>query len=207
MNLVALPDDVDFDTAAALGCRFATAYRAVTQVGRVRPGESVAVHGCGGVGLSAVMIAAARGAQVTAVDPSPISRELAMSLGAAVAASSVDDLHDIDVSIDAFMAAATMRASIACLRPRGRHVQVGLLGEDPTPMVPMELVLARELQLLGSHGMAAHTYPEMLAEIAAGTLRPQALVRDTIHLDAAPVRLMALGEPGGGTGGVTVVHP
>ncbi|MBJ7287291.1 alcohol dehydrogenase catalytic domain-containing protein [Williamsia sp.] len=207
VNLVALPDDVDFDTAAGLGCRFATAYRAVTQVADVQAGESVAVHGCGGVGLSAVMIAAARGATVIAIDPSPVSRDLAMSLGATRSAASANDLHDMDVSIDAFGAPATMRASIACLRPRGRHVQVGLLGDDVAPAVPMGLVIAHELQLLGSHGMAAHTYPVMLAEIAAGTLRPQALLRDAIGLDDAPARLMALGDPGAGVGGVTVVHP
>ena len=113
----------------------------------------------------------------------------------------------MDVSIDAFGAPVTMRASIACLRPRGRHVQVGLLGDDVAPAVPMGLVIARELQLLGSHGMAAHTYPMMLAEIAAGTLAPQALLREAIDLDAAPARLMALGDPGAGVGGVTVVHP
>ncbi|SIS19291.1 alcohol dehydrogenase [Williamsia sterculiae] len=207
VNLVALPDDIDFDTAAGLGCRFATAYRAVTQVAQVRSGETVAVHGCGGVGLSAVMIAAARGARVIAIDPSPVSLDLALSLGATTGARTANELDDIDVSIDAFGAAGTMRASIACLRPRGRHVQVGLLGDDAAPAVPMGLVVARELQLLGSHGMAAHTYPAMLAEIAAGTLRPQKLLRDVIDLGAAPARLMALGEPGAGAGGVTVVHP
>ncbi|MFC7650180.1 alcohol dehydrogenase catalytic domain-containing protein [Streptosporangium lutulentum] len=70
-NLVALPEGMAFTTAASLGCRFATAFRAVTSVGRVRPDEWVAVHGCGGVGLSAVMIAAAAGARVIAVDVSP----------------------------------------------------------------------------------------------------------------------------------------
>src|SRR4051794_14676892 len=68
VNLVALPDGVGDAAAASLGCRFATAYRAVLQVGRLRPGEWLAVHGCGGVGLSAVMIAAAAGARVVALD-------------------------------------------------------------------------------------------------------------------------------------------
>ena len=67
VNLVALPDALDADAAASLGCRFATAYRALVHVARVRPGEWVAVHGCGGVGLCAVMIAAAAGARVVAL--------------------------------------------------------------------------------------------------------------------------------------------
>src|SRR5215213_9995866 len=70
VNLVGLPDEVGAVAAAGLGCRFATAYRAVLQVGRAQPGEWVAVHGCGGVGLSAVMIAAALGARVVGVDVS-----------------------------------------------------------------------------------------------------------------------------------------
>ena len=78
----ALPDGLAASTAAALGCRYATAYRAVVQVGRVRPGEWVAVHGCGGVGLSAVQIAVAAGARVVAVDVSPAALELARGFGA-----------------------------------------------------------------------------------------------------------------------------
>ena len=71
VNLVALPDGLDAAAAASLGCRFATAWRAVLQVGRVQAGEWVAVHGCGGVGLSAIMIAVAAGARVVAVDVAP----------------------------------------------------------------------------------------------------------------------------------------
>ncbi len=77
VNLVALPDGLDVATAAALGCRFATAFRAVVQVARVQPGEWVAVHGCGGVGLSAVQVAVAAGAHVVAVDVAPGALELA----------------------------------------------------------------------------------------------------------------------------------
>ena len=71
VNLVRLPESIDFPVAATLGCRFATSYRAVTSVAAVRPGEWLAVFGCGGVGLSAVMIAAAAGARVIASYPSP----------------------------------------------------------------------------------------------------------------------------------------
>ncbi|AYJ50250.1 alcohol dehydrogenase catalytic domain-containing protein [Rhodococcus sp. P1Y] len=207
VNLVSLPDEIDFDTAAGLGCRFATAYRAVVQVADVRAGEVVAVHGCGGVGLSVVMIAASRGAHVIAVDPALSSRELARTLGATEACIDAREVHDVDVSFDAFGAAPTMRASIECLRPRGRHIQVGLLGENGLPEVDMARVIAKELQISGSHGMSALSYPAMLAEIGSGALRPQLLVLETIGLEEAAARLMRLGESGAGAGGVTVVHP
>jgi alcohol dehydrogenase len=206
-NLVRVPDDVDTDVAASLGCRFATAYRAVVHVARVQPGETVVVHGCGGVGLSAVMVAMALGARVVAVDPSPASRALAERLGA-VAVPDADELADADVSIDAFGSRAALTASVACLRPRGRHVQVGLLGgDDARPAVDLGRVVGQELQLLGSHGMPATAYPEMLARIADGTLSPHLLLRERIGLAEAPARLAALGEPGAGVGGVTVVRP
>ncbi len=214
VNLVRVPAAVSADVAAGLGCRFATAYRAVVQVARVGAGESVVVHGCGGVGLSAVMVAVARGARVYAVDVAEASLALAASLGAIpVPAHDVAALPDLtgggaDVSLDALGSSATFAGSLACLRPRGRHVQVGLLlGDDAAPAVAMGRVVAQELQLLGSHGMSATSYPEMLALVADGTLEPARLLRERIGLAEAPARLAALGEPGAGTGGITVIRP
>ncbi|MFE4058603.1 zinc-dependent alcohol dehydrogenase family protein [Streptomyces sp. NPDC059096] len=215
INLVAVPDTLEYATAAALGCRFATAYRAVVTQGRTRPGEWVAVHGCGGVGLSAVMIAAATGARVVAVDVSPGALELARKFGASVCvnAASVPDTASAvreatgggtHVSLDTLGSPATCAASVAGLRTRGRHVQVGLLPADRTP-IPMGPVVARELEILGSHGMAAHAYPEMMRQIDAGTLRPDLLVSTSIPLDAAPAALAALSE--GSAAGITVITP
>jgi alcohol dehydrogenase len=198
VNLIALPDALDFVSAAALGCRFATAYRAVMTQGRVRPGEWVAVHGCGGVGLSAITIAIAAGARVVGVDVSPASLELAARLGAETivgtgdVASAVRELTDggVHLSLDAYGSAATAVNSVRSLRKRGRHVQVGLMtGEHATPPIPMDLVVAHELEILGSHGMAAHEYPEMLEAIASGRINPQVLVGRTISLDEAPMAL------------------
>ena len=208
VNLVALPDGLASDVAAALGCRFATAYRAVLQVGRVRAGEWVAVHGCGGVGLSAVMIAVAAGARVLAVDVSPAALELARELGAEVTVPAGADVREATgggahVSLDAIGSESACAASIAGLRKRGRHVQIGLLPEPPR--VPMDLVIGRELELLGTHGMAAHAYPEMLALVASGRLHPGRLISSRIALDQAPAALAAMSE--GSPSGVTVIRP
>ncbi|MGW2647739.1 zinc-dependent alcohol dehydrogenase family protein [Streptomyces sp. NPDC001393] len=217
VNLVAIPDDMAYTTAAALGCRFATAFRAVVQQGRVAAGEWVAVHGCGGVGLSAVMIAAASGARVIAVDVSPEALSLARMFGATwcLDAGRVRDrvaaIHELTdggahLSLDALGSAATCADSVNGLRRRGRHVQVGLLpSADGTTPVPLTRAIALELELLGSHGMAAHAYPGMLRLVRAGVLSPDLLVRSTIPLDAAPAALAAMGTAPGA--GVTVIEP
>ncbi|SFF22865.1 zinc-binding dehydrogenase [Blastococcus tunisiensis] len=204
VNLVAVPEALDLATAAALGCRYATAFRAVTQVARVRAGEWVAVHGCGGVGLSAVQIAVAAGARVVAVDVSADALELARGLGAEQVVRAADDVpaavHALTsggahVSLDALGSPVTCANSVRCLRPRGRHVQVGLLppGQGRAE-VPMERVLALELQVLGSHGMAAHAYPELLGLVAAGRLDPGRLITRELPLDDAPAALAAIGR-------------
>ena len=213
-NLVAVPPGVPADVACGLGCRVATAYRAVAQVAQVEAGECVVVIGCGGVGLSAVMVAVALGARVVAVDPAPASRGLAEDLGAVAVepAGLAEGLREVapdgaDVSLDCLGAPATLAASMACVRPRGRHVQVGLLGPDSSPAVDMARVVAQELRLLGSHGLAASSYPDLLALVADGTLDPGRLVRDHVDLDEAARRVVDLDRPGGGAGGMTVIHP
>jgi alcohol dehydrogenase len=214
-NLVRLPDEMDFVTAASLGCRFITAFRAVAAQGNVRGGQWVAVHGCGGVGLSAIMIASALGANVIAVDIADDKLALARSLGAAGAINArhtadvvmaVKDLSrgGAHVSIDALGSPTTCCNSIASLRKRGRHVQVGLmLAEHAAPAIPMSQVIAHELEIVGSHGMQAHKYDDMFAMIQAGKLAPQKLIGKTISLNEAPDALMRMNEFGGA--GVTVV--
>jgi alcohol dehydrogenase len=193
-NLVRLPDDMDFGTAASLGCRFATSFRAVVDQGRVAEGEWVAVHGCGGVGLSAIMIANALGARVVAVDLADDKLEFAKEIGAlgAINANSTSNVADAvrdltgggaHLSLDAIGNAEVCFNSVDCLRKRGRHVQIGLMtGDQQTPRIPMHEVIARELEIRGSHGMQAHRYDEMLAMIAAGDLSPVKLIGGTIKL-------------------------
>lgn len=217
VNLVRLPDAVDAATAAGLGCRFATAYRAVVQQGRVAAGEWVAVHGCGGLGLSAVMIAAAHGAQVVAVDVATPALGLARGVGAAVTvdasggADVVAAVHDATgggahLSLDALGSTTTFRNSVRGLRRRGRHVQAGLLlAEHATQAVAMGPVVGTELELLGSHGMAAHHYPAMLAQIADGTLRPELLLGRELTLEEGVDALVAMSD--GSPTGVTILRP
>ncbi len=205
-NLVRLPTELGFVEAASLGCRFVTAYRAVTALGKVQAGEWMTVHGCGGVGLAAVMIAVARGARVVAIDVRDGALTLARDLGAEVVVDgrSATDVpaavRDItrggaSVSVDALGSPTTARNSVLGLRPRGRHVQIGLLlGADSQPSMPMAAVIAKELQIFGCHGMAAHAYPGMLEDVAAGRLQPAQLVRRTISLAEAPAVLEAMGQ-------------
>ncbi|MFJ8978698.1 zinc-dependent alcohol dehydrogenase family protein [Streptomyces sp. NPDC102282] len=218
VNLVAVPEGLSSATAAGLGCRFATAFRAVVGQGRVAPGEWVAVHGCGGVGLSAVMIAVACGARVVAVDVSRQALELARAFGASACvdasahpAGADEAVRELTgggahLSLDALGSPVTCAASVRSLRRQGRHVQVGLLPSAAgDPVVPMARVIGLELEILGSHGMAAHAYPPMMDMVRAGTLRPDLLVTSTIPLDAAPAALAAMGTAPGA--GVTVIEP
>ena len=194
-NLVAIPASVSFEAAASLGCRFATAYRALVERAKVSADEWVTVVGAGGVGLSAVMIAKALGANVIAVDRNAGALEAATALGAdhAVIADGADvpeAVHAVcggsHVAVDAVGSEQTCEDSILSLRRRGRHVQVGLLPPvSGHPRLPMSRVIAWELDLLGSHGMAAADYPGMLAMIERGDLRPQALVERVIGLEEA----------------------
>lgn len=215
VNLVALPDTLTFDTAASLGCRFVTSFRAVVDQGRVSAGQWVAVHGCGGVGLSAIMIASAAGANVVAVDISEQALALARQLGA-VATVNANQVADVveavveitqggaHVSLDALGHPTTCFNSISNLRKRGKHVQVGLmLADHSTPAVPMSKVIANELEILGSHGMQAHRYGAMLAMIQSGKLAPEKLIGRRITLEESVQALINMDKFEGV--GVTVV--
>lgn len=215
VNLVRLANDMSFAEAASLGCRFVTSFRGVVAQAKVRGGEWVVVYGCGGVGLSAIMIADALGANIIAVDIDDDKLALAQSLGAleAVNAGDVEDVpsavRDLSrggahVSIDALGSAKTCRDAILSLRKRGRHVQIGLLaGDQANPPLPMGPVIGWELEIYGSHGMAAHAYPEMLDMIAAGKLQPARLIGERITLEDAPAALMDMDSfPGTG---ITVI--
>lgn len=202
-NLVALPETLGFAAAASLGCRFATSFRAITAQAKVTGGEWVAVHGAGGVGLSAIMIAAALGAQPIAIDIAEDKLALARSLGAVATINArgtdvVEAVREITgggahASIDALGHPETCFNSIRNLRRRGRHVQVGLmLADHATPQIPMAEVISRELEIYGSHGMQAWCYDKMLAMMATGALQPEKLIGREIGLDAAVDALVSM---------------
>jgi len=216
INLVQLPDEINFVTAASLGCRFVTSFRAIVEQGNVSAGQWVAVHGCGGVGLSAIMIANALGANVVAVDIDNEKLDFAKSIGATatINAMKTDDVvqNVIDlteggahVSIDALGSSVTCFNSIANLRKRGKHIQVGLMVADQRhPTIPMDKVIADELEILGSHGMQAHKYPALLSMIGAGKLFPEKLVRQTISIEELLDELVNM-DSFSGTG-ITVIN-
>jgi alcohol dehydrogenase len=214
LNLVRVPGSLGFAEAAALGCRFATAYRALTAHGRVSAGQLVAVFGCGGAGLSAIMIARALGARVIAVDPAAPARELAYDFGAELIidpgsndpAESIMDLGGAQVTLDCAGTPETAVTAVRSLRRRGRHVQVGLLlGDQSTPPLPMDRVIAWELSVHGSHGMPAADYPAMLELITSDPVDPGRLIMNRTDLAGAGVALQAMDRPG--SHGITVADP
>ena len=215
INLVRLPDSIDFVTAASLGCRFATSYRAIIQQGKASAGETVVVYGCGGVGLSAVMIAKANGCRTIGVDIDREKLDYAKQLGTDFVVNASEQsnvpalIHEethggADVSIDALGSKSTCRDSILSLRKQGRHVQVGLLlADESDPPIPMSSVIANELSILGSHGMSARTYPEMLNLVEQGKLDPKKLVSRKVSLSDAPEFLQRMNEFS--SAGITVI--
>ncbi len=200
-NLVKIPEHINYITAASLGCRFITSFRAIVDQGQVSGGQYVVVHGCGGIGLSAIMIANALGAQVIAVDIKEQALRYAKEMGAFATVNGLDNTNLIDeikhltrggahVSLDALGSQATCFNSISNLRKRGKHIQIGLMtGDHQHPKIPMDQVLANELEVIGSHGMQAHRYPEMLEMIKNGKLKPEKLIGKTISLDEVVTEL------------------
>jgi alcohol dehydrogenase len=204
-NAVPLPDGVSARDAAALGCRYATAFHALAHRADVAGGDRVAVHGCGGLGLAAVEIADALGGSVVAVDVREAPLERARDLGAVatVDATAVDEVPAVvhehtdggaHVSVDALGRAETCRNSVRSLRPRGSHVQVGLTTEAEKGEVslPTDFVTRWDLSVLGSRGMPPSRYPQLLAMIADGTLDPGALVSRELALGEVSDRLAAM---------------
>jgi alcohol dehydrogenase len=209
INLVRIPGAVEFQTAAVLGCRFATSFRAIADQGKLTEGQWLAVHGCGGVGLSAIMIGAALGARVIAVDIDREKLDFAQTAGAelSIHARETEDViaairetshGGVHVSIDALGSPETCFNSVSCLRKRGKHVQVGLLPpEKSNAPVPTGLIVANELEILGSHGIQAHRYPSLLKMITEGLLEPEKLIGRTMSLEEAAGELVRMDQYSG----------
>jgi alcohol dehydrogenase len=215
-NLVHLPEAIGFTAAAGMGCRVTTSFRAVVDRAKLQPGEWLAIHGAGGVGLSALLIGAAIGASVLAIDVNEDALKLAQSLGA-TRTLNVSGIADVGaavreatnggahVSLDALGITATFHNSIRGLRKLGRHVQIGMpLGRHAEPTIPLlELVYSRQISVMGTRGIPASRFPALFEMIAAGHLDPARLVTQTISLEEAGAALEAMN---GYTGaGITVI--
>jgi alcohol dehydrogenase len=218
-NLVPLPEKMDFVDAAGMGCRVTTAFRALVDRAKLQPGEWLAVHGCGGVGLSAVMIGAAIGAQVLAIDVNEDAISLAAGLGAEAAIElkgsydpkdMEDEIREVTgggahVSVDALGITETFHNSIRGLRKLGRHVQIGMpLGRHAEPSVPLlELVYSRQISIMGTRGIAASRFPALFGMISSRRIQPSRLVTRRIPLEEAGAAIAAMN---GYTGsGITVI--
>jgi alcohol dehydrogenase len=203
-NLVRLPETMSFVEAASLGCRFITAFRGVVDQGQLKAGQWISIFGCGGVGLSAIAIAKAIGAKVIAVDIDPLKLELAKSLGADHCLLSnnevIAEIREITnsgchVSVDALGSAETSLNSVMALRKRGKHIQLGLMTGDHTNLaVPMDRVVAHELEIIGSHGMPAIRYEAVFDLIDRNAINLDLLIEKKVTLSEGVEILTKMNE-------------
>lgn len=197
VNLVRLPDSISFVDAASMGCRFATSWHGVVDQARVAAGEWVAVFGCGGVGLAAVNIASALGANVIAISRTQSKLDLATQLGAVATLDAAGD-HvagqvaeltggGAHVTVDALGDEQTAIPALYSLRTRGRHLRLGTSSKQQAGHipVPVDLILFKELEIIGSLGMSTARYPAMLRMVESGKIQPGRLVQSTIHIEEA----------------------
>ena len=194
-SLFHLAEEISFVEASSLGCRFTTAFHGVMDRAKVRAGEWVAVFGCGGIGLSAIQIAASTGAIVIAVDINEESLKLAKGLGAAftINGREKDPVGEIleltkggvHVAIDALGRKVTVQNAIRSLRIKGRHVQIGMTTEEEQGYVPVPIdeIIMKELKVIGSYGIQSPRYPAILQMIERKMLEPGKLVTRTISLE------------------------
>lgn len=208
-NAIKVPDGLDPVNVAGLGCRFATAFHGVAHRVDIEPGDTVAVHGCGGVGLSAIMTANALGGRVIAVDLDDRSLEMAEEVGAeeTINATEVKDVpqtvksftpssRGVEVSVDALGIAETCQNSVNSLCKGGQHLQIGLTTAEEGGKVPLpiDMMVQDEREFYGSYGMPPHEYDEIFSMMESGTIDPGAIVSETIALDAVPEKVASMDE-------------
>ncbi len=215
-NLVPLPEQIGLEAAAALGCRFMTAWHGLADRLALSPGSTLAVFGCGGLGLSVIMIARLLDLRVIAVDPSAKAREQALALGAVAAlpggADTPADLVErtgggVDGTVDALGLGLTCLPALESLRRGGRHLQLGITGaqERGVLSLPIDRITKMELALLGSLGCPRASYSRLLEQVAAGRLRPQELISERHGLEGAGGLLQRMSTFA--TDGVCLVKP
>ncbi|MEL6701077.1 MAG: zinc-dependent alcohol dehydrogenase family protein [Pseudomonadota bacterium] len=204
-NLVHLPDSLSPALAAGLGCRVTTAWHALTDRAGVKAGDWVAIHGTGGIGLSALLLAKMLGARVIVVDIVEDKLQEALRLGADAAVNASDGnsaaaIRDLtgggaQVSIEALGIAATTNASVECLSTLGRHVHIGMPAGDGMMHINMRAIYAKQLAFYGTRGMPSWKYPTLLGMIERGDVDLAPMLDRTVPLSGASAELRAMHGP------------
>jgi succinate semialdehyde reductase (NADPH) len=195
-GLAGLPDELELVDSAIFGCALMTAYGAVAEVGGLKPGESVAVFGAGGVGGSVVQMARALGAgRILAIDVDDDKLALARSLGAtdtinartddAVAvAREMTDEAGVDIAFEAIGRPETFRQTVEVVADGGRCVMVGIAPVGLTAEIEITRLVRRKLQILGSFGgRPRHDLPALMELAVKGQLRLDGAIGQRFSLD------------------------
>jgi len=215
-NLVALPPEISFEHGAVLMCSAATSYHALRR-GRLQAGESVAIFGAGGVGMSAVQLARAFGAsQVVVVDIQEERLQMAARYGAMpVNARAENPIHAIrdltgglgvDVALGMVGLPETMQQTVQSVGPAGRAVLVGLT-DRAFEIHPTDDVILKEVEILGSIDHVYHELATVVDWARRGVLDMGGVVQETVPLDPVAITdtLAALARFGGAVR--TVITP
>jgi 2-desacetyl-2-hydroxyethyl bacteriochlorophyllide A dehydrogenase len=202
-NLTRLPDKIPYDQGAILTDAVATPYHAITSRGRLTSGESVAVIGCGGLGIHAIQLAKVFGADtIIAVDVLSLALERAKSLGAdfvcrADQEDPVEVIREatkglgVDLALECVGEQSTIATAVACLKTGGRAVVVGLGADNINTLPPTEFV-RREIELRGSYGFTVREISELVQLVDKGELDISGSISRTIALDEINEGLEAL---------------
>ena len=215
-NALVLPPEIPFEQGATLMCASATAFHALRK-SRLRAGETAAVIGVGGLGISAVQMARAAGAfAVYAVDVREESLDLAARYGAIpVDAGRLDAVKEIrrltdgrgvDVAIEMIGRAVTIRQAVQCLAPLGRAVVVGI-SDEPVSLETYRELLGNEAELIGSNDHLLSELPTVIEMARRGVLDTTRVVTRTIALDAPAINAALDNLESGGAGIRTVIAP
>jgi propanol-preferring alcohol dehydrogenase len=192
-SLFRLPDEISFEHGAIMMCSSATSLHALVKA-RLKPGETVAIFGCGGLGASAIQLARALGADtVFGVDLHPAKLQLAAQLGAQpVDARQADPASQllgltqsrgVDVALDLVGTPATLEAAVRVLAIQGRVAVVGI-GEEPARISPYRQLISREAEIIGVSDHLAQEIPLLLKFARDGKLRLADVVTRTVPLEA-----------------------
>lgn len=191
-ELVPIPESIPLEECCVIADAISTPYHAVRHRGRVRPGDVVAVVGCGGVGLNVVQCAAVAGAHVIAVDLNDERLAVASTLGAAHIIDPrefervdrrVRQLSGggVDIAFEAIGSPETIRLALSLLRRGGRLCVIGYSADDVA--LSAARIMYYELEVVGSLGCGAGDYPAILRLVEDGRLVLDPIVSGKLPLE------------------------